>query len=159
MICTAASIPPPPRCHAEQAAARHPGHAAILTYATIAAGEPASTAAITSHYLTQTLPKEVSDLARYYTQGAEIPERRGLRELGDAAAELRRDLHPLAAKGLGVDPERPLTQEEIGALLAGRRADGEKIAGKHYSTLREYTDPKTGVEEREHPARRGATSP
>ena len=79
-----------------------------------------------------------------HARGGDCPSAR-LRELGDAAAELRRDLHPLAAKGLGVDPERPLTREEIGALLAGRRADGKKIAGKHYSTLREYTDPKTGV--------------
>lgn len=168
----------------------------MLTYATIAAGEPASTGAITNHLLTHTLPKAVSDLARYYAKGADTPERRDVAEMaervadgrlaysealdglmladlrrgGDAsseteerlgtrladatfalqeglappAAELRRDMHPLVAEGLGVDPERAPTAEEIGALLAGRRADGGKIEGKHHSVLRGYTDPKTG---------------
>ena len=46
---------------------------------------------------------------------------------GEAAVDLRHDLHPLVAKGLGLDPERTPTREEIGAMLAGRRADGKKI--------------------------------
>jgi hypothetical protein len=126
------------RLQPRRTAARHRGDTAILTYATIAAGEPASTAAITNHYLTQTLPKEAADLARYYTQGTPGPQS------GEALADLRQDMHPLVAKGLGIEPERPLTKEEIGALLAGRRADGKKIEGKRYSAVREYTDPKTG---------------
>ena len=116
------------------------GRAAILTFATIAAGEPASTVAITNHYLTQTLPKEVSDLARYYTQGTQMPGP----QAGEAAVDLRHDLHPLVAKGLGFDPERAPTREEIGAILAGRQADGKKIEGKHYPELRTVTDKRTG---------------
>ncbi|WP_132294154.1 MULTISPECIES: MobF family relaxase [Roseicella] len=65
-------------------------------------------------------------------------------DMGEAAAQPRRDMHPLVAKGLGIDPEQPLTRQQINALLVGLRTDGEVIEGKHYSTLREYTDPKTG---------------
>lgn len=168
----------------------------MLTYATIAAGDPSSTGAITRHLLTQTLPKEVSDLARYYATGTGTPEDRAVAELAQAvaegglrysealdellrddlarggeadlgteerlgrrladaasailegrekpAAELRHDLHPLVARGLGVDPTRPPDEQEVAALLAGRRADGKAIAGKHYATYRQYTDPRTG---------------
>jgi hypothetical protein len=41
----------------------------VLTYSTIAGGQSADTAAMTNHLLTQTLPREVADLARYYTRG------------------------------------------------------------------------------------------
>ena len=102
---------PPPRMHTPSGRRCHPGHAAILTFATIAAGEPASTAAITNHYLTQTLPKEVSDLARYYTQGTQMPGP----QAGEAAVDLRHDLHPLVAKGLGLDPERAPDAEKKSA--------------------------------------------
>ena len=34
----------------------------MLTYSTIAGGQPADTAAMTNHLLTQTLPREVADL-------------------------------------------------------------------------------------------------
>jgi conjugative relaxase-like TrwC/TraI family protein len=60
------------------------------------------------------------------------------------AAELRRDMHPLVAKGLGVDPEAPLTVDQINGLLAGRRADGEEIEGKRYTPERTITDKRTG---------------
>jgi TrwC relaxase len=86
------------------------------------------------------LPKEVSDLARYYTQGTQMPGP----QPGEAAVDLRHDLHPLVAKGLGLDPERAPTREEIGAMLAGRRADGKKIEGKHYPEVRTVTDKRTG---------------
>lgn len=151
---------------------------------------------MTRHLLTQTLPREVADLARYYTTGAETPEQRDITELaervatgnliysealdelmrrdgerggdygpeteerlgtqladatsriidevGETPARFRRDMHPLVAKGLGIDPEAAPTPDQISALLAGRRADGEKIEGKHYSSYREYVDPKTG---------------
>jgi hypothetical protein len=60
-------------------------------------------------------------------------------------AVLRPDLHPLAAKGLGIDPEEPLTREQINGLLAGRMADGSKIEGKKYSKVRDMgVDPRTG---------------
>ena len=107
----------------------------MLTYATIAAGKPSEMAPMSRHMLTQTIPKEVADLARYYTRGMEVK--------ADEAMP-RRDMHPLAARGLGIDPDRPVSLEQINALLAGRRADGEKITGKRYVPAREWTDEKTG---------------
>jgi TrwC relaxase/AAA domain/CHC2 zinc finger len=107
----------------------------MMGFAKIAGGSPSSMGAMTKHMLTQSVPKEVADLSRYYTRE---------NELGENEARLRRDMHPLVAKGLGVDPEKPVGMDEINALLAGRRADGEKIEGKEYSELREYKDPKTG---------------
>src|SRR5687768_8105211 len=93
----------------------------MLTYATIAAGAPSSMGAMTRHMLAQTLPREVADLA--------AP---------------RIDMHPVVAKGLGVDPEKPLSIDQINALLSGHRADGEKIDGKLYPSVKIYTDAKTG---------------
>ena len=171
----------------------------MLTYSTIAGGQPADTAAMTNHLLTQTLPREVADLARYYTRGMEggSAEDRAVAELvedvskgqlsyseaiselmlryadrgadpddeetrfgkrlaetleqrdfeaayGPPVAEPRRDMHPLVARGLGVDPDRGVTREEINALLAGRRADGEEIEGKRYASVRQVTDRRTG---------------
>jgi hypothetical protein len=107
----------------------------MLTYATIAAGAPSSMGAMTRHMLTQTLPREVADLARYYTRGMAIGE--------DQAAPWI-DMHPVVAKGLGVDPEKPLSIDQISALLSGHRADGEKIDGKLYPSVKTYTDAKTG---------------
>ena len=107
----------------------------MLTFAKIAAGIPSDTAAMTRHMLTQTIPKEVADLARYYTRGMEVK--------ADEAMP-RRDMHPIVARGLGIDPDKPVSIGQINALLAGRRADGEKIAGRHYPGYRQYIDPKTG---------------
>ena len=60
-------------------------------------------------------------------------------------AIVRQDLHPAAAIGLGISPSRRLADGEVDALLAGRRADGEKIAGKKYAIERRLpVDPKTG---------------
>jgi hypothetical protein len=171
----------------------------VLTYSTIAGGQPADTAAMTNHLLTQTLPREVADLARYYTRGMEwgSAEDRAVAALADDVsknqlsyseaiselmlrhaerganpddeearlgerlalalerrdfeaaygpplAEPRRDMHPLVARGLGLDPDRGVTREEINALLAGRRADGEEIEGKRYAPARQVTDRRTG---------------
>src|SRR4051794_20675469 len=104
----------------------------MLTYATIAAGSPSDTAGMVNHLLNETLPCQVADLARYYTRGMET---------GTDEAIARQDMSPLVAKGLGIDPSRPLNRQELSALLAGRRADGELIKGKTYSQLRTYTDP------------------
>lgn len=58
---------------------------------------------------------------------------------------VRPDIHPIAALGLGIDVTVPLTADEIGALIAGRRADGEFIEGKVYSTERTLApDERTG---------------
>ena len=60
-------------------------------------------------------------------------------------AIVRPDLHPLAAIGLGIDASRKLTQDQVEALLAGRRADGEPIEGKTYAKVRQLpVDPRTG---------------
>ncbi len=62
-------------------------------------------------------------------------------------AVLRPDMHPLVAQGLGIDPEVPLTRDQINGLLAGRSADGEKIEGKTYAKVRHLgVNPKTGEE-------------
>jgi hypothetical protein len=60
-------------------------------------------------------------------------------------AVIRQDLHPAAALGLGISPSRRLANTEIDALLAGRRADGDRIRGKKYAIERQLpVDPKTG---------------
>lgn len=107
----------------------------MLTFAKIAGGAPSRMSPMTKHMLTPTVPREVADLARYYEQGMEV---------GEDQAKPRQDMHPIVAKRLGIDPEKPVTFAQINALLSGRRADGEKIEGKTYSEFREYTDPKTG---------------
>jgi conjugative relaxase-like TrwC/TraI family protein len=62
-------------------------------------------------------------------------------------AVVRPDIHPLALAGLGIEPDGLLSRDEINALLAGRRADGELIEGKHYVEERRLpVDPKTGEE-------------
>ena len=107
----------------------------MLSFAKIAGGAASSMGGLTKHMLTQSIQKEAEELSRYYTRENEI---------GENEARLRRDMHPLVAKGLGVDPNKPVGFDEIGALMSGHRADGKKIEGKTYSEFREYTDPKTG---------------
>ena len=83
------------------------------------------------------LTNQLSDLASRISEGLE-----------DAPiAVLRPDMHPLAAQGLGIEAGRLLDRDAINALLAGRRADGETIEGKHYARERRLpVDPKTGEE-------------
>lgn len=111
------------------------GISAVPTYSKIAAGKPSAMRIVTRHMLNRTVPKDVADLARFYTRDIEV-------KAHEAAP--RRDMHPLVAKGLMIDPDRPVTMDQINALLAGRRSNGEKIQGKRYIPLREYTDPRTG---------------
>lgn len=60
-------------------------------------------------------------------------------------AVVRPDTDPRVLQGLGINEDRLLSQAEIDALLVGRRADGEKIEGKHYAVERRLpVDPKTG---------------
>src|SRR3954451_17306619 len=95
----------------------------MLTYATLAAGSPSDAAPMANHLLTQTLPQEVADLARYYTHEAGT---------GPDGAGPRPDMHPLVAQGLGIDATRELSRDEINALLAGRRADWERIESRGF---------------------------
>lgn len=100
-------------------------------------------------------------MERYVREGGDIglldaAEERIGKRLGDLAfriqeglqdaplAVLRPDMHPMVAQGLGIDPEGLLSRDEINALLAGRRADGSPIEGKHYAKERHSIDPKTG---------------
>jgi hypothetical protein len=83
------------------------------------------------------LTNQLSDLTFRISEGLE----------DTPIAVLRPDLHPLAADGLGIERGRVLDRDAINALLAGRRADGETIAGKHYARERRLpVDPKTGEE-------------
>jgi conjugative relaxase-like TrwC/TraI family protein len=67
-------------------------------------------------------------------------------------AVIRPDLHPMVASGLGIDPDALLSKAQINALLAGRRADGEQIDGKHYAKVRSLpVNPKTGERNLSHP--------
>jgi hypothetical protein len=172
----------------------------MLTYSTIAAGEPSDARAMTNHLLTQTLPRDLAEQTRPLMQGivagsaedravhalagavwarelgfgdavstlmldhadraadleaeeqrlgnrlVRVLERRDFEDTyGPAPAEPRRDLHPLVARGLALDPDRTLSRSAIQALLAGRRADGRLIEGKSYATRRAFTDRRTGL--------------
>jgi hypothetical protein len=60
-------------------------------------------------------------------------------------AVVRQDIHPKVLTGLGIEADGLLSKDEINALLAGRRADGELVAGKHYAQERQLpVDPRTG---------------
>ena len=91
-----------------------------------------------NHLINQTMPEgERNRLAAYYTKGLALS--------GTALTVLRPDLDPRVAIGLGIEPAAPLTREQINGLLAGRRTDGEKIAGKQYATIRDLgVNPRTG---------------
>ena len=81
------------------------------------------------------LVKRLADLATRTHEGLE----------NAPVAVVRPDLHPLAASGLGIEADDILSREQISALLAGRRGDGEMIAGKHYAKVRSLpVNPKTG---------------
>ena len=65
--------------------------------------------------------------------------------LDPPVAVLRPDINPLVMVGLGIAPDGLLSDDEINALLAGRRADGATIESKKYAVERQLpVDPKTG---------------
>ena len=76
-----------------------------------------------------------------------------LAEEGALMAETRPDMHPAVAVGLGLEVGVPVIgPDRINGLLAGRRADGELIAGKHYPPVRRLpVNPKTGERNLSHP--------
>ncbi|WP_236656135.1 hypothetical protein [Acidiphilium sp. C61] len=121
----------------------------MLTFRAGAASTSSGAAGkMADHLMTMTLPGFEQDMAAYYQRGMTVDG--GLWQPGTAAAEdnaaataldaarpgtipePRRDMHPTVAAALGIDTSRPLTRDEIAELLAGNRADGEKIAGKQY---------------------------
>lgn len=71
--------------------------------------------------------------------------KRGESPLEPPLAVLRPDIHPIVAEGLGLKIGDRLTREQINGLLAGRKADGSRIAEKKYAKVRDMgVDPKTG---------------
>jgi hypothetical protein len=78
------------------------------------------------HLLEQTLPAAQAELAAYYQRGVARAEARHTVTL----AEPRRDMNPLVAALLGLDPNRAPDADAIAQLLAGNRADGAPIPGK-----------------------------
>lgn len=64
--------------------------------------------------------------AAYYLSSHEA----ALTEPGRVAAEVRADMSPQMAAALRIDITQPLTTQQAGHLMSGRRADGGKIAGR-----------------------------
>lgn len=72
-------------------------------------------------------------MAKYYQSSEHVPEMMAGYYAGsnaEAQAVPRAELHPTVADGLGITAGKPLTVDELANLLAGKRADGEAIAGK-----------------------------
>jgi hypothetical protein len=70
-------------------------------------------------------------LTNYLVKAADRADKREtLAAEGGTVARVREDLDPRLAQRLGIDMSRPLTQAELGHLLAGERADGQAIEGK-----------------------------
>src|SRR5271166_1022246 len=116
------------------------GRLRMLTYRTGAAGAPSAARAMADHLLEQTLPQAQAELAEYYQRGLAPAEP------GMTVAEPRRDMDPRVARLLGVDPNRASSVEAIAQLLAGNRADGEKIPGKQVQRASESLAALLGLE-------------
>jgi hypothetical protein len=61
---------------------------------------------------------------------AEIERARIGRDYSSATATPRRDMNPVLASRLGIDPHRGLKPGEVAYLLSGQRADGGNIEGR-----------------------------
>ena len=108
----------------------------VIGFARIGGGAPSSVRSMTNHLVNQTMPAERQYLAAYYTKGL---------ALSDERLCLLQDMHPAVAAGLGIDQSAALTRKQIDGLLAGRRADGEKVVGKTYAGVRDLgVNPRTG---------------
>ena len=95
----------------------------MLTYRTGAAGATGTALKMADHLLEQTLPIPARDLAAYYQRGIEAGPHDG------TVPEVRRDMDPRVADLLCLDQNRTPTRDEIAHVLAGRRGDGEEMAG------------------------------
>ncbi len=113
----------------------------MLTFRAGAGGLPGAAGKMADHLMTQTLPATAQGLATYYQRGMGAAGTPG--DAGDdprasdavqpgTVPEPRRDMDPRLAALLGIDLARPVIRDEIAHLLAGQRADGMPIAGKHY---------------------------
>ena len=63
-------------------------------------------------------------LAAAMAEAAVTPDR------SSATAAPRRDMNPMLARRLGIEPHRGLQQDEVACLLNGQRADGGAIEGR-----------------------------
>ena len=61
---------------------------------------------------------------------AAIAEAATMPDRSSATAAPRRDMHPLLARRLGIDPRRGLKPDEVACLLNGQRADGGTVEGR-----------------------------
>jgi phage/plasmid primase-like uncharacterized protein len=97
----------------------------MLTYRTGCAGAPSMAMAMAEYLAKEaTAPGLAARLASYYGNGLMSDE-------GAAIGGIpRADMHPLIADLLGIDPSKPLTVPQMANLLAGLRADGQKIEWK-----------------------------
>jgi conjugative relaxase-like TrwC/TraI family protein len=93
------------------------------------------------------------DQDRLIRKLSDAVDRRAPGEQAPAAAAPRRDMHPLVARALQIDPDQPLADpDQINGLLAGRRADGTRIPGKLYAKTRQLPEnPRTGERELSQP--------
>jgi len=91
----------------------------VLTFRAIAAGALSEASAYTAHLLEQTLPDEHIKLADYYGRSTE-----------GAFPHVRPDIDTRLAEALDLKPGEALTEERLGAILSGRRADKADLPGK-----------------------------
>ena len=96
----------------------------MLTFRVGAAGDTTRAGRMADHLMTPTLPSSQAELAARYLHGMTTP---GLR---NTAPEPRRDMDPMVARRLGIDPNSPLTRDQVAHLLAGKRADGRPVEGR-----------------------------
>jgi hypothetical protein len=101
----------------------------MLTYRVGSAGGLSGARAMAAHLLEATLPPELAKVAAYYarTPGAASA---GPDTFNATVPRIREDLDPRFAALLGLDPYRIPDADAIAHLLAGRRADGEAVAGR-----------------------------
>lgn len=97
----------------------------MLTYRAGAVCHPSTAGFMADHLLERTLPESTRKLAAYYQQDTAADRFDG------TVPRLRADLSFAWAKVVGIDPRRPPTRDELVHVLAGYRADGEKLPGRN----------------------------
>ena len=98
----------------------------MITYRTGAAGAPATAKSMAAYLAEVDVPELQAIMAKYYAAGMDAAENID----GVTMAMPRRDMHPLIAERLGIDPNRNMRTEEVAGILAGLRADGQPIEGR-----------------------------
>jgi conjugative relaxase-like TrwC/TraI family protein len=107
----------------------------MLTFRAGAPGGVEQAKAYTAHLLERTLPEDQMALADYYGRRSSVDE-----ALAEGMGSIPRTLEgmtPEVAAAFGVDTSRPLSREEFGNILGGRRADGSALPG-HQREIRAY---------------------